>query len=404
MTILARIVLQRMLVLCVLVSGVQAMDQALTGWSVVESEHFRIHFPPEPQVTPATFSRQLEESYTQLQSTFRVTLPDKIQFYVWNRGADAEAVLGRPAGFANPRKLLIHATSDQTPGHELTHVLVHLAVGPEITTRFISEGTAVAFDLTRRDRLLVARTALHGQQPAVEQWWTTGRATPDSLFYPVAGAFVDRLLSRGGHDRFFRLLKRQTIEHAREVYGPDLDRLIAEFEADLANRPESTASASNSRVLPTLEALRAGAQARMRQDLEVFTHEQVREIESTYQSASSSAELTPDARQRLLALSEKYPKANRTGCALLYLAQASAGEAREVLLKRVIADHGDAWYGDGTQVGAYARVWLAAHYVNTDRRALAMEVAAEVERLFPGAIDHTGLRLSEHLKKLQLLP
>lgn len=370
----------------------QAQAQTLVGWSTVETQHFRFHFPPEPAANPSTFPGQLEAAYTELSSTFSATLPGKINFYVWNSRDAGERLLGRPPGFASGRHLLIHATADQTIGHELTHVLVHYTATPEVTTRFISEGTAVAFDLTKRDRLAVAKTSVRGQAPpgALARLWTAGDNAPEALLYPVAGAFVERLYARGGRDRFLRLLKRQTIEHAREVYGADLDRIIAEFEKDLSTQDEAGRA---------LEELRAKAQARMRQDRETYTPEQLREIESMYQSASKSLR-TPEGRKLLLELAEKYPKANRTGCALLYLADGSAGAERETLLKRAIADHGDAWYGDGTQVGAYGRTLLAVHYASTNRRDEALALAAEVEKLFPGAVDHSGARLVDVLKKL----
>lgn len=50
-----------------------------------------------------------------------------------------------------------------------------------------------------------------------------------------------------------------------------------------------------------------------------------------------------------------YPKSNRAGSAMLYLARLSSGEQREAYLKKAIKDHGDTWYGNGVQVGALAR-------------------------------------------------
>jgi hypothetical protein len=377
----------------------QAPAQTLAGWSTVETQHFRFHFPPEPRANPSAFPPQLEAAFTELRKSFDGALPGKINFYVWNSSEAAEALLGRPLGFANPKHLLIHATADQTRGHELTHVLMHYAAPPDVTTRFISEGTAVAFDLSGRDRLAAARAAVGSQRVAIVGLWATGNATPEAQLYPVAGAFVERLVTRGGRERFLRLLKRQTIEHAREVYGVDLDRIIAEFEADLGGQ---AAPPNQTGTGPTIEELRAKAQARMRQDRDAFTIEQLREIESLYQSASRSMR-TPEGRKILLELTEKYPKANRSGCALLYLAQGTSGGERETFLKKAI-DYGDTWYGDGTQVGAYARAQLAAHYAETNRREEAVAMAADVERMFPGAVDHSGARLADRLKALKLLP
>jgi hypothetical protein len=370
-----------------------AHAQVLAGWSVVETDHFRVHFPPKPQADPASFPKGLEQAYAQLQPRFGGTLPGKINFYVWNSSAEGEALLGRPLGFADPARLLVHATADQTRGHELTHVLVHHGVHPEVTSRFISEGTAVAFDLSERDHLRTARSVLRGKAPTVAQLWTGEMRTPDALLYPLAGAFVERLYRLGGRERFLRLLKVQTLDHGREVYGPDLSKMIADFESDLGSVEQTP---------PVIEELRAKAQARMRQDQQTFTAEQFREIESSYQAAGRDLR-SPENRARAMELVNKYPKANRSGCLLLYIAQASIGDERETLLKRAIADHFDDWYGDGSQVGPFAKAQLALHYARSNRQAEAAALANEVAKLSPEAVDHAGARLVDMLKKLEVL-
>ena len=163
-----------------------------------------------------------------------------------------------------------------------------------------------------------------------------------------------------------------------------------------------TRNASALQASPALEELRAKAQARMLQDRDVYTAEEFQAIEAIYQSANRDLR-APESRDRLLELVEKYPKANRTGCALLYLAQGAKGDEREAFLKQAIADHSDAWYGDGTQVGAFARAQLAVHYANSNRRDEAMALATEIERLFPGAVDHSGAPLADTLKRFKLL-
>jgi hypothetical protein len=165
----------------------------------------------------------------------------------------------------------------------------------------------------------------------------------------------------------------------------------------------SRALAAQSAPEPTLEALRGQAQERMRADLKAYSPQQLREIEDLYQSANRDLR-APEARATLQQLVTKYPKSNRTGCAVLYLAQQSTGGERESFLKMAIADHADARYGDGVQVGALARVILAELYLRTGRMADAQKLAEEVTTLFPGAVDHNGGRLVESLRRLKLSP
>jgi hypothetical protein len=140
-------------------------------------------------------------------------------------------------------------------------------------------------------------------------------------------------------------------------------------------------------------AQQAKARERMRRDAETFTPQQLREIESLYQVANKNWQ-TETARKSLLALVEKYGKANRTGCAVLYLGQMSNGDEQITFLKRAIADHSDCFYGDGVQVGAFARLLLAQVYLKSGDRDKAQTLLDEIRKDYPDAIDHNGRPLT----------
>ena len=384
---------------CLALLPAPAHGQTLAGWSLVETPHFRLQFPLNPQVEPKEFADQLERAHAELQRILGGAPSGRINFYVWNSSADAEAVLGRPLGFARPDLMLVHAAANQTRGHELTHVFVHHVFYPQSTSRFIEEGIAVALDMSNRDHIGMARQAVKEgglQRPIITRLWTMGGALDENVMYPIAGAFIDYLARTAGRERLFALLKDQRLERARTIYGDDFDRLVAEFETQLTG----VAATSDD---TKLEALRARAQARFRRDREVFTAQEFRDLETLYQAANRDIR-APGGRELLLQVVKKYPKSNRAGCAVLYLAQISSGSERESFLKRAIAEHGDDWYGNGVQVGALARVYLASHYADTNRREEAMALAEEVRKSFPDAVDHTGGSLIEMLQRMKLLP
>ena len=160
--------------------------------------------------------------------------------------------------------------------------------------------------------------------------------------------------------------------------------------------------ASAQETTATIEALRARAQERMRQDLAIYSPEDLRRLEELYQSANKNLK-GADAKEILLRVVEQFPKSNRAGSAVLYLAQLSSGAEREAYLKTAIDAHGDTWYGDGVQVGAFARAQLAALYAADGRIAEGKALAREVVERFPGAIDHSGRPLVETLRNLKLL-
>jgi hypothetical protein len=153
---------------------------------------------------------------------------------------------------------------------------------------------------------------------------------------------------------------------------------------------------------PTIETLRARAQERMRQDLATYAADDLRKLEDLYQSANKNLQ-GPEAKAILQRVVEQWPKSNRAGSATLYLAQISSGAEREGYLKTAIEAYSDTWYGNGVQVGALARVHLAAFYAADGRLAEARALAKEDVDSFPGAVDHSGRPLAGTLRSLKLL-
>ncbi|TWT63831.1 hypothetical protein [Rubinisphaera italica] len=165
---------------------------------------------------------------------------------------------------------------------------------------------------------------------------------------------------------------------------------IAELEQRLNSLEEAVAPVLNKIKLENIVAeQRQLARNRMQQDREVYTIEQLREIESLYQVANRNWR-TEQAQQSLEALVEKYQKANRTGCAILYLGQITTGDEQKKYLQQAIDDFSDCFYGDGVQVGAYARLLLAAHLEQAGDSEAAEKLRVELQKLYPDAIDHQG--------------
>ena len=145
-----------------------------------------------------------------------------------------------------------------------------------------------------------------------------------------------------------------------------------------------------------LESQQRQARERMRRDAENYSRNELREIEKLYQVANKKWR-SVEARQSLQQLVQKYDQANRTGCAILYLGQMSEGEEKVKYLKRAIDQFGDCYYGDGVQVGAYARYLLGYYYQSHDRQEQAEEMFEEIRRSFSNAVDHRGNSLLAQL-------
>jgi hypothetical protein len=146
------------------------------------------------------------------------------------------------------------------------------------------------------------------------------------------------------------------------------------------------------------DKLVAQARQRMRQDREKYTQEQLTECENLYQMANKNWR-TPEAATTLKVMIERYPDVNRTGCAALYLAQYARGEEQIAQLKVVIEQFSDCWYGNGAQVGALARFYLAGNFLRAGKSEEAKPLLDELGRDYPDAITHQGVLVAKLVKQ-----
>lgn len=176
-----------------------------------------------------------------------------------------------------------------------------------------------------------------------------------------------------------------------------LEQRIAALEKEVADLKEALAPViDQARMEQIVAEQHSAATKRMRRDSEIYSREELQEIENLYQVANKQWN-SQEGKDSLKELIKKYDKANRTGCALLYLGQMSKGDEREKYLKQAIEDFSDCYYGDGVQVGAYARYYLAYHYKEIGEESKATKLFTEIREQYPDAIDHKGRLLLDML-------
>jgi hypothetical protein len=145
------------------------------------------------------------------------------------------------------------------------------------------------------------------------------------------------------------------------------------------------------------KVLRERFEQKMAKDREKYTPEQLRDAEQLYQVANQKWG-TPEANESLQSMIQKYPDINRTGCATLYVAQRSQGEERAKYLQDCIEKYHDCLYGDGVQVGVYARFLLAEDHRSKGEADKAAALYGEIRDQFPDAVDHSGNLLMDRIQ------
>lgn len=145
------------------------------------------------------------------------------------------------------------------------------------------------------------------------------------------------------------------------------------------------------------KTLRERFEKKMAQDRDKYTQDQLRDAENLYQVANQKWGTT-EATESLQTMIKKYPDINRTGCATLYVAQKSEGDERARYLQACIEKFNDCFYGDGVQVGAYARFLLAGDYLSKGQEEKAAALYSEIKSKYPDAVDHSGNLLVDSIK------
>jgi TolA-binding protein len=175
-----------------------------------------------------------------------------------------------------------------------------------------------------------------------------------------------------------------------------LEKRVKALEERLGSSGDHAASKGNDEQRKN--AQKTKARERMREDSAVYSRTQLREIEALYQVANKKWR-SQEGKDSLKKMISKYDKANRTGCALLYLGQMSKGKEQEDYLTEAIEGYSDCFYGNGVQVGAYARFYLASHYKNKGDHQKANALFAVIAEEYPDAINHKGRFLADSIGK-----
>jgi tetratricopeptide (TPR) repeat protein len=207
-------------------------DDFYKPWKVLSSDHFNFHFQNMSANDMDTFVARGEDSYEQINSFFQSRMPKKIDFFVWTSKEDEKRILNTDIGFARPDVCIVHSHFDQTPGHEMTHVISNYSTRILRKTGLINEGTAVCFDLSNGNHEQKVKDWIkaNGKTVSLRDLWTNWNIYPTKVSYPLSGLFVQALIHTFGKTRFIAFFKDQTYENGKLVFGEKLDDVIGEVE------------------------------------------------------------------------------------------------------------------------------------------------------------------------------
>lgn len=209
-------------------------DDYFGEWKTGETENMRFHFQNMNARDIGPYMKSRQDAYEKINKFFGSSLPKKIDFFAWDSREDASRILHRNLGFANSASCVIHSHYKQTRGHEITHVISYYTENITRIRPLINEGTAVCFNLSNDNKEKQVSDWLKstGESLSIANLWSNWNKYPEKFSYPMAGLFVEEMINRYGREKFLTFFPDQSYEHARTVFGADLDVMIHEFEAD----------------------------------------------------------------------------------------------------------------------------------------------------------------------------
>ena len=207
-------------------------NEYYNDWKIIESDHFRFHFQNMSETDRNKFVSSSETAFQTINAFFESDLPKKIDVIVWTSREDAMNLLRASLGFANPENCVVHTHYQQTRGHEITHVISYYSTEMISRNRFINEGTAVCFDLSNNDRIQQVKKwkTDNNRKISILDFWENSNNYPEEIVYPLAGIFVKAIIDTFGKEKYIEFIGNQTYEHAKSVFGEELDQLIQDFE------------------------------------------------------------------------------------------------------------------------------------------------------------------------------
>lgn len=194
-------------------------------WTAKEVERIRFFLWPEMQMPP----KWIQKRTAILKKNARllgVRVP-VISFYVYpSRELSKELGFVPAVSFISRRE--IHGHLNQSPGHELTHILLrNLNDWKSLpASGFFSEGVCTYLDGTGTDRRRHTASLRYKLKNKIDlrAWY---RYLP-SEYYPLAGSFIQYLTEQYGWKKVLKLLKslkgpRALAKIFRETFGTDLN-------------------------------------------------------------------------------------------------------------------------------------------------------------------------------------
>jgi len=111
-------------------------------------------------------------------------------------------------------------------------VLTHfIRSNKKITTKLINEGIATYFDLNNNAVYGGNEFKKPTEKISLKEAWHNDKKYSDFVYYFMGAELIKILNQKFGKEKLLKLLGNQTYENAKQLYGRELDKILADIES-----------------------------------------------------------------------------------------------------------------------------------------------------------------------------
>lgn len=176
------------------------------SWTTINTQFIIFHIYPDTIIPPDWIDKRIN-IYTENCAKLNIIKPPKIDFFVY-----PSLEIGKQSGVTPAISFVkskeIHGHLNQSPGHELTHILLgEINSTDNLPANGLwSESLCVYLDGTKTDRRKHTNSLNYPSETLATPWINWRSNLPGKL-YPLAGSIIQYLDQKFGWDMVLKLIK-----------------------------------------------------------------------------------------------------------------------------------------------------------------------------------------------------
>lgn len=228
-------------------------------WNLYETKYFKVYYPDNSMIrdTIKNWTERREKAFENICKFLGVDWKfGKIKIFVFNDNNQAEMYGLKPLGFAKPIENSVFTRVDQTPGHEIAHVVSYRIKEKRINSALVNEGLATLLDNTGRNYHRISKYLLFEKKIECE---ILGENFRKCLFgYFLGASFVKFLIDKYGFKKFKEFFAQEDYleeEAFVKFYGKKGEEIIKEWKEFLKNSNLGELSQKEEKAIKNIEKL-----------------------------------------------------------------------------------------------------------------------------------------------------